>query len=100
MQRYVVHATEKGVAGVLNPPALEAALARPFPVSFGIEFYPTVPDKISALVHGIITTHVFVDANTRTAMALSSLRGKRAPQPPHWRSGDRRRCGGSRYARA
>ena len=70
MQRYLVQVTGKGIVGVQHRTGLEAALARPLQVGFGTELYPTVPDKIAALVHSIITTHVFVDANKRTAMAL------------------------------
>ena len=70
MQRYLVHVTGKGIVGVQHRTGLEAALARPLQVVFGTELYPTVPGKIAALVHSIITTHVFVDANKRTAMAL------------------------------
>ncbi len=70
MQRYVIDVTAIGRVGIKYPAYLEAALARPFQVAFGIEFYPNVADKIAVLIHSIITTHVFEDANKRTAMAL------------------------------
>jgi death-on-curing protein len=43
---------------------------QPFQAGFGTDFYPDVADKIAVLVHTIITTHTFHDANKRTAMAL------------------------------
>lgn len=70
MQRYVIDVTGIGCVGVKYPDYLEAALARPFQAGFGIDFYPGIADKIAVLIHSIITTHVFEDANKRTAMAL------------------------------
>ena len=40
----------------------------PFQAAYGTEFYPTIANKIP--IHAIITTHAFVDANKRTAVAL------------------------------
>lgn len=62
--------TEIGSVGVKYSAYLEAALARPFQAGFGIEFYPDIAEKIAVLIHSIIATHVFEDANKRTAMAL------------------------------
>lgn len=45
---------------------LEAVL---FPV-FGIDRYPTAIDKMAAIAHTIITTHVFNDGNKRTGLAV------------------------------
>jgi len=70
MQQYVVARTGKGRVGVLHPPLLESALVSAFQSAYETDFYPTIPDKIAVLIHAIITMHVFVDANKRTAMAL------------------------------
>lgn len=70
LQRYVISVTGKGIVGVKYPEYLEAALVQPFQAGFGTEFYPDVADKIAVLIHTIITTHAFHDANKRTAMAL------------------------------
>jgi len=67
MQRYVIDVTAIGRVGIKYPAYLEDALARPFQAAFGIELYPNVADKIAVLIHSIITTHVFEDANKRTA---------------------------------
>jgi death-on-curing protein len=56
-----------GVGAVLDRGAIESALARPLQGGFGIEeFYPTVMEKAAVLLHGIATSHGFVDGNKRT----------------------------------
>ncbi|AEJ41264.1 hypothetical protein TPY_3107 [Sulfobacillus acidophilus TPY] len=68
-QRRIIVATG-GVPGVLNPAQLEAALARPFQSVFGRDVFPHPAAKVAALMHGLITTHPFVDGNKRTALRL------------------------------
>jgi death-on-curing protein len=66
----VISVTGKGDVGVKCPEYLQDAISQPFQAGFGTEFYPDVADKIAVLIHSIITTHAFHDANKRTAMAL------------------------------
>ncbi|WP_341348941.1 type II toxin-antitoxin system death-on-curing family toxin [Sulfobacillus thermosulfidooxidans] len=70
MQQYVVNITGQGRVGVFHSNYLKSALVSSFQGGYGSDFYPTIADKIAVLIHAIITMHVFVDANKRTAMAL------------------------------
>lgn len=40
-----------------------------FPIC-GHDRFPTIPEKIAAIAHAIITRHVFHDGNKRTALAV------------------------------
>jgi death-on-curing family protein len=55
-----------GVAGE-HTALLYSACARPFQSAFGEVIYATPNEKISALFHGLIANHAFVDGNKRTA---------------------------------
>lgn len=65
-----------GQPGLRDRGLLEAALARPFASFSDVEAFPTPEAKAAALMHGIITSHPFVDGNKRTgaACALIALR--------------------------
>jgi death on curing protein len=60
-----------GAGGVRDLNALDAALARPFAEFGGFEGFPTVPEKAAALLHGLVTTHAFVDGNKRVGLAAT-----------------------------
>ena len=46
---------------------LDAAAERPMTSAFGADAYPTLPDKVAALLHSIARNHPFTDGNKRTA---------------------------------
>lgn len=46
---------------------LQAALSAPARSAFGAVFYPSLPEKASALVFGLIQNHPFYDGNKRIA---------------------------------
>jgi death-on-curing protein len=46
---------------------LEAAVLRPAASAFGADAYPTLPEKVAALLHSIARNHPFTDGNKRTA---------------------------------
>ena len=50
---------------------LRAACARPFQSAFGEFIFPTDFARAGALFHGIISAHVFVDGNKRTAVIVT-----------------------------
>ncbi len=52
-----------GAPGILNPSAVESALARPYH-----GYHRHIHEKAAALVHGIVSNHGFVDGNKRTAL--------------------------------
>lgn len=45
----------------------EAAAQRPAASAFGQDAYPTLPEKLAALLHAIARNHPFTDGNKRTA---------------------------------
>jgi death on curing protein len=52
---------------------LEAAVARPAASAFGEDAYPTLNDKVAALLHSITRSHPFIDGNKRTATVAAIL---------------------------
>ncbi len=46
---------------------LEAAAARPAASAFGQDAYPTLSEKVAALMHSVARNHPFTDGNKRTA---------------------------------
>lgn len=46
---------------------LESALLRPQASAFGADAYPTLAEKVAALMHSITRNHPFTDGNKRTA---------------------------------
>ncbi len=59
-----------GSVGVRDRGALEAALFRPLHTFGGADLFPSLEEKAAALIHGVITSHPFLDGNKRTAMQL------------------------------
>lgn len=51
---------------VRDPGGLESALARPFQSAFGDDLFPTLVEKAAVMLHGIATSHAFLDGNKRT----------------------------------
>jgi death-on-curing protein len=47
-------------------------VARPAGSAFGEDAYPTLPEKVAALVHSVVRNHPFTDGNKRTA-AVAAL---------------------------
>lgn len=62
-----------GVHGITNPGGLESALARPFTAFGGIELFPDLISKVSALIHSLIAFHPFADGNKRTALVAADV---------------------------
>ena len=58
-----------GSIGMLDLGALESALAQPRTTFGGVELYPTIVEKASALGFSLIKNHPFVDGNKRTGHA-------------------------------
>jgi death-on-curing protein len=48
---------------------LESAAARPQASAFGADAYPTILEKVAALIHSIARNHALVDGNKRLALA-------------------------------
>ncbi len=46
---------------------LDAAMARPAASAFGEDAYPTLREKVAALLHSLTRNHPFTDGNKRTA---------------------------------
>jgi len=62
-----------GSHGVRDLGLLEAAVMRPRATFGGVEMYPTVFAKASALLHSLIGNHPFVDRNKRTGITTAGL---------------------------
>ncbi len=62
-----------GLSGVRDLGALESALAQPRMTFGGIDLYPTVVEKASALGFSLIKNHPFVDGNKRTGHAAMEV---------------------------
>jgi death-on-curing protein len=52
---------------------LQAALARPQATVLGRDAYPGLWAKAAALLHGIVSSHPFIDGNKRTGLALAVM---------------------------
>jgi hypothetical protein len=78
------------VHGVVNAPALESALARPFTTYGGQPLFPDFVDKLAAMIHSIIAFHPFVDGNKRTrwlrATCSCDSTIKESGRAPAWKS--------------
>jgi death-on-curing protein len=57
-----------GSMGLRDIGRLESAIATQTQNVFGEELYPSVIEKSTAIIRGIIADHPFVDGNKRTAM--------------------------------
>lgn len=62
-----------GEPGILSLSALDAAVHRPLACFGEVEVFPTIIDKVAALIHGIITSHPFVDGNKRVALVAADV---------------------------
>jgi death-on-curing protein len=56
-----------GTQKIRDAALLEAAIARPMASAFGADAYPTLNDKVAALLHSVARNHPFTDGNKRTA---------------------------------
>ena len=54
--------------GILNESNIRSTLARPYH-----GYHRSIHEKATALVHGIVSSHGFVDGNKRTALYLVEL---------------------------
>lgn len=66
------------VTGSEPPPVrdwglLESALARPQACVFGVEAYPSLHEKVAALLHSLVRNHAMVDGNKRLAYVAAKL---------------------------
>jgi death on curing protein len=50
---------------------LASAVGRPELVVFGADAYPTLSDKVAALMESIALNHAFIDGNKRTAVVAA-----------------------------
>lgn len=59
-----------GEDNFLNRGSLEYILEATLVPVFGVDRFPTVLEKIAAIAHAIIISHVFRDGNKRTGLAV------------------------------
>ena len=50
-----------GSHGVRDQPLLQSALNRPFQTFDGTDLYPTIYEKVAALIESVLVNHPFVD---------------------------------------
>lgn len=62
-----------GMQGLLNEGALESAVAQPQMTFDGIDLYPTITEKASALGYSLINNHPFQDGNKRIGHAAMEI---------------------------
>lgn len=60
-----------GRKGILDFTLLHSAIERPKATFGGYDLYPTLFDKVAALIHSMIQNHPFNDGNKRTALAVT-----------------------------
>jgi death-on-curing protein len=71
LKRLVVKAGRAQGSRIADRHLLASALGRPFQTAFGMDLYPTIPDKAAALFHSLISNHPFPDGNKRTAILVT-----------------------------
>lgn len=59
--------------GLVNPSAVYSAVRRPFTSFSGQQQFPTLLDKVGALIHTLIMFHPFVDGNEATALVAADV---------------------------
>ena len=57
-----------GRAGILSMDLIEGAIGRPYS-----GYHKPIAQKAAALLHGLVTSHGFVDGNKRTALLVTLL---------------------------
>lgn len=62
-----------GLAGIRDLGALESALSQPRMTFGGLDLYPTLTDKASALAYSLVNNHPFVDGNKRVGHAAMEI---------------------------
>jgi death-on-curing protein len=62
-----------GIKGIRDIAALDSALKRPYQTFEGRDLYPSLIEKVSALLESIIKNHPFIDGNKRMGYTLSRL---------------------------
>ena len=62
-----------GKRGIRDKSALESALHRPFQTFEGKDLYPSVIEKVAALLESLIKNHPFNDGNKRIGYTISRL---------------------------
>jgi death-on-curing protein len=62
-----------GIQGIRDMAALESAINRPNQTFEGKELYPTILEKVAALLESIIKNHPFNDGNKRIGYTISRL---------------------------
>lgn len=70
----LIHVAERTLDGkveVRDYGLLEAALARPRASVFGGDAYPSLEEKVAALLHSLARNHALVDDNKRLALAAT-----------------------------
>ena len=68
-----VVAQSGGSHGLRDRGALESSVAQPFQSYGGVELYPTIVEKASALAFFLASNHPFVDGNKRVAHAALAV---------------------------
>lgn len=58
----------RGELKIRDRERLEAAVARPASSAFGQDAYPSLQEKVSAMMHSVARNHPFTDGNKRTAI--------------------------------
>lgn len=56
-----------GIYGIRDEDQLESAILKPYTSAFGEDVYPTVFNKVAALLEALLLLHAFADGNKRTA---------------------------------
>lgn len=67
----LLHIAERtlGSVEVRDVGLLESAVARPRASAFGQDAYPSLHEKVAALLHSVARNHALVDGNKRLALA-------------------------------
>lgn len=60
-------------SGIVNPAAIYSAVRRPFTSFGGHDLYPTLHDKVAALIHSLIAFHPFAEGNESTALLAGDV---------------------------
>lgn len=60
-----------GQAAVRDAGQVASAAMRPDTFVFGEELFPSLPEKVAAIMHSLICSHPFLDANKRTAWTVA-----------------------------